>query len=93
MGLRHCIKSTHTLDIVYSVSILLYVTTENDIDNLVDFTAYKMRSIIEDLAKQGRADYAMAIQDALDSYLLGEIDITFIDGWPYVVEDTGEILY
>ena len=62
-------------------------------DNLIDFTAYKMRSIIEDLAKRGRTDYANAIQDALDSYLLGEIDIVFIDGMPYVVEDTGDIMH
>ena len=55
-------------------------------DNLIDFTAYKMRSIIEDLAKRGRTDYANAMQDALDSYLVGDIQISFVDGWPYVLE-------
>ena len=64
---------------------------ENDNDNLADFTAYKMRSIIEDLAYKGRLDYANAMQDALDAYLLGEISIGFIDGWPYVFDNTSDI--
>jgi len=60
-------------------------------DNLIDFTAYKMRSIIEDLAKRGRTDYANAMQDALDSYLVGDIQISFVDGWPYVLETIDDI--
>ena len=55
-------------------------------DNVIDFTAYKMRSTIEYLDKQGRTDYAMAMQEALDAYVLGEIDIGFKDGWPYVLD-------
>tara|TARA_Y100000310_G_C20507866_1_gene727305 strand:- start:711 stop:920 length:210 start_codon:yes stop_codon:yes gene_type:complete len=68
------------------------MTQENDIDNLVDFTAYKMRSLINDLAKQGRIDYADAMQDALDSYLLGDVKIDFIDGWPYVLDTIEDII-
>ena len=60
-------------------------------ENVLDFTAYKMRNLIEDLATSGRLDYANAMQDALDSYLLGEIDIGFIDGWPYVLDTIEEI--
>ena len=60
-------------------------------ENVLDFTAYKMRSIIEDLAKANRLDYANAMQDALDAYLMGEIRIGFIDGWPYVMETIGDI--
>mgnify|MGYP005820827329 CR=1 FL=1 len=60
-------------------------------DNILDFTAYKMRSLIEDLAKQGRSDYANAMQDALDSYLLGDVHISFIDGWPYVLDTIEDI--
>ena len=60
-------------------------------NNVLDFTAYKMRSIIEDLAKANRLDYANAMQDALDAYLLGEVRIGFIDGWPYVLDTTEEI--
>ena len=60
-------------------------------ENVLDFTAYKMRSIIEDLAKANRLDYANAMQDALDAYLLGEVRIGFIDGWPYVLDTIEEI--
>ena len=67
------------------------MTKENENDNLADFTAYKMRNLIEDLAKKGRTDYANAMQDALDLYLLGEIRIGFIDGWPYVLDNVEDI--
>ena len=60
-------------------------------NNVLDFTAYKMRSIIEDLAEANRLDYANAMQDALDAYLMGEVRIGFIDGWPYVLDTTEEI--
>ena len=60
-------------------------------ENVLDFTAYKMRNIIEDLAKANRLDYANAMQDALDAYLMGEIRIGFIDGWPYVLDTIEEI--
>ncbi len=60
-------------------------------NNVLDFTAYKMRNLIEDLADANRLDYANAMQDALDSYLLGEIRIGFIDGWPYVLDKTEDI--
>ena len=60
-------------------------------NNVVDFVAYKMRSIIEDLADANRLDYANAMQDALAAYLMGAIRIGFIDGWPYVLEDIEEI--
>ena len=60
-------------------------------ENVLDFTAYKMRNLIEDLAASGRLDYANAMQDALDEYLLGNFRIGFIDGWPYVLEDIEEI--
>ena len=60
-------------------------------ENVLDFTAYKMRSIIEDLDKANRLDYATAMQEALDAYLLGEIRIGFIDGWPYVLDTIEEI--
>ena len=59
--------------------------------NVIDFTAYKMRSIIEDLDKANRIDYATAMQEALDAYLLGHIRINFIDGWPYVIDNTNDI--
>ena len=60
-------------------------------DNVADFVAYKMRSLIEDLAKANRLEYAEAMQQALDLYILGDIRIGFIDGWPYVLEDIEDI--
>jgi hypothetical protein len=60
-------------------------------ENVLDFTAYKMRNLIEDLDKANRVDYATAMQEALDAYLMGEVRIGFIDGWPYVLEDIEEI--
>ncbi len=60
-------------------------------NNVADFVAYKMRNLIEDLARAKRLDYANAMQDALDAYLMGEVRIGFIDGWPYVLEDIEEI--
>ena len=60
-------------------------------ETVLDFTAYKMRNLIEDLDKANRLDYATAIQEALDAYLLGEVDIGFIDGWPYVLDTIEEI--
>ena len=60
-------------------------------NNVADFVAYKMRNLIEDLDKANRLDYATAMQEALDAYLLGEVRIGFIDGWPYVLEDIEEI--
>ena len=68
------------------------MTEDNDDDNVADFTAYKMRSIVEHLAELGRMDLAHGMQLALDQYILGNIDIGFKDGMPYVsevhVEDT-----
>ena len=59
---------------------------DNELNNIADFTAYKMRNIVEDLAKAGRIDLAHGMQLALDQYLLGDLDIAFKDGWPYVVD-------
>lgn len=67
------------------------MTEENDNDTVVDFTAYKMRSIIEDLDSRGRAEYAEAVQHALDLYLAGTVDIGFIDGWPYILDTIEDI--
>tara|TARA_R100000008_G_C3508723_1_gene127658 strand:+ start:287 stop:487 length:201 start_codon:yes stop_codon:yes gene_type:complete len=60
-------------------------------NNVLDFVAYKMRNLIEDLDKANRVDYAAAMQEALDAYLMGEVRIGFMNGWPYVLEDIEEI--
>ena len=53
---------------------------EKDNDNLIDYTAYKMRNLANQLARQGRLSDAEAVQYALDSYLLGAARIRFING-------------
>ncbi len=62
------------------------MTQEIDNDNLLDFTAYKLRNMVEDMAAVGQLDLAEALLDALEQYTLGHIDITWQDGWPYTVE-------
>ena len=52
---------------------------------MVDFTAYKLRNMVEHMAAVGRTDLANALQLALDEYLLGHIDIAWQYGWPYSV--------
>ena len=55
-------------------------------DNVYDFIEFKMHALIEQVAQTGREDLALAMSNALDAYLLGEIDIGFIDGWPVAYE-------
>jgi len=66
---------------------------ENDYENsnVLDFTAFKLRNIIEMLAKTGRKEYADAMQEGLDLYLLGEVDIVFVKGWPHIVEEVDKL--
>ena len=61
------------------------MTMEIDNDNLIDFTAYKLRNLVEAMAAVGRTDLANALQVVLDEYLLGNIDIVWQSGWPYTV--------
>ena len=61
------------------------MTEEND-NAIADFTAYKLRSMVEDMAAVGRSDLAEALQLALDEYLLGHIDIAWQYGWPYTID-------
>ena len=67
------------------------MTQENDNDNLLDFTAYKLRNMVEHMADTGQEAMAYAMQEALDQYLLGDINIIWQSGWPHVIQekDTG----
>ncbi len=60
---------------------------DNEYDNLIDFTAYKLRNMVEHLAALGRSDLATALQEALDEYLLDNINIVWQKGWPYIDDD------
>ncbi len=61
------------------------VTIDSE-DNVYDFIEFKMHKLIEHVASVGREDLALSLSEALDSYLMGEIDIGFIDGWPVAYE-------
>ena len=60
------------------------MTEEIDNDNLIDFTEYKLRNLVESLAAVGQSELADALQDALDQYMLGNIDIVWQHGWPFM---------
>ena len=63
------------------------MTEENiESDNVIDFVEYKMLRLIDELAKVQRLDIADVLSDALDKYLAGEIGLTFVAGWPYVID-------
>jgi hypothetical protein len=59
-------------------------------DNVIDFTEYKMHRLVDDFAKSNRLDIATVLSEALDNYLLGNIKIRFVDGWPHIVAGTKE---
>ena len=65
--------------------------TEN-IEEPADFAAYKLRALVKEAVSNGEIDKAHAIQDALDSYLLGELTIGFYRGKPFNGE-TREFIY
>ena len=56
----------------------------NDYDNVEDFAEHFLLRMAEQYAKAGRNDIADAIYDALDNYMLGNVDIRFEDGQPFV---------
>ena len=49
---------------------------------LYDFTEFKLHRLIEYADKIARPDIAKQLSDALDKYLMDEIHIEFVDGWP-----------
>ena len=53
-------------------------------NNVIDFIEFRMHRIIEDVAVSGQLDLARQMSDALDMYLMNEVSIEFVDGWPLV---------
>ena len=51
-------------------------------DNVYDFVEYKLHALVNLASEKGREDIATAMLDALDAYLMGKVDIIFVDGWP-----------
>ena len=54
----------------------------DDNDNVYDYTEYKLHYLIEDLDNAGNVALAEVYQEVLDAYLLGDIDIKWVEGMP-----------
>ena len=57
---------------------------DTEINNVVDFTAYRMQRHAEAFYDQGDVESAEALWDALESYLAGMCDVQFIGGNTYL---------
>ena len=55
-------------------------------NNVIDFIEFRMHRIIEEIAQDGQFDLARQMSDALDMYIMGEVSIEFIEGWPLVTK-------
>ncbi len=56
--------------------------------NVSDFVVYKLRQLIKQFNKAQRPDIAKVLADALEKYIRGEHELTFVDGWPHIIKDT-----
>mgnify|MGYP003646444285 CR=1 FL=1 len=57
-----------------------------DYENVYDFTEYKLYYLIEELDDVGNEAMAEVYQDVLDNYMLGHIDIKWVEGEPYIAK-------
>ena len=58
---------------------------DEEINNVIDFTAHKLRHLEATFAAEGNLSNAFAMQDALERYKRGDIEIIFSGGLPYAV--------
>ena len=54
--------------------------------NVIDFIELRMHKLIEETAQGGNYELAAQMSDCLDGYLMGDMLIEFIDGWPLVTK-------
>ena len=47
-----------------------------------DYTEFKLHQLMEDAAGTQRYDIADDLRIVLDGYLLGELSIEWVNGWP-----------
>ena len=59
-------------------------------DNVEDFTAHKLIRLIHEMQKVQRPEIVKVLQDALLAYEDGEIEISFVEGWPHVLYNLEE---
>ena len=53
---------------------------------IYDFTEFKLHQLMERAYRAGDDDLAETYRLCLDEYLLGNIAISFKDGWPTIVD-------
>ena len=58
---------------------------DEEINNVIDFTAHKLRHLEATFADEGEFALAYAMGDALERYKRGDIEIIFSGGLPYAV--------
>ena len=78
------IEESSTLATDKSLSRKIDMDDENN--NVIDFIEFRMHRIIEETAIDGQLELARQMSDALDGYLMGDLLIEFIDGWPLVTK-------
>ena len=49
---------------------------------IYDYTEFKLHQLMESAATLQRHDIADDLRVVLDGYLLGELSIEWVDGWP-----------
>tara|TARA_R110002074_G_scaffold136579_1_gene281336 strand:+ start:720 stop:902 length:183 start_codon:yes stop_codon:yes gene_type:complete len=54
--------------------------------NLYDFTEFKLHALMERAASTGDEEIAEAYRICLDEYLLGNIAISFQNGFPVIID-------
>ena len=59
-----------------------------DYDNVEDFISHKLVRLIHEMQSIQRVEIVKVLQDALIAYEDGDIEVSFVDGWPHVIRDT-----
>ena len=54
---------------------------------IYDFTEFKLHQLMEEAASLGEYDTAEAFRICLEEYLLGNIAITFQNGYPVIIDE------
>ena len=61
-----------------------------DYDNVADFTSHKLAQLIHEMQLIQRVEIVKVLQDALIAYEDGDIEVSFVDGWPHALQNPKE---
>tara|TARA_R110000737_G_scaffold40972_1_gene61511 strand:- start:217 stop:441 length:225 start_codon:yes stop_codon:yes gene_type:complete len=61
------------------------MTEDTEINNVIDFTECKLLHLERTFAEEGNLQHAQAMNEALERYKQGAIEIIFSGGMPYMV--------